>query len=79
MKIMVKNFYPEFFDDFVKVLKKYDLDYNINFDTDEIIKICKLDKKSRKDKINIIVVKKLGTCKILNIDFKDLRKIYENR
>lgn len=79
MKIMVKNFYPEFFDDFVKVLIKYDLDYYINFDTDEIIKICKLDKKSRKDKINIIVVKKLGTCEILNIDFKDLREIYENR
>lgn len=79
MKIMVKNFYPEFFDDFVKVLIKYDLDYNINFDTDEIIKICKLDKKSRKDKINIIVVKKLGTCEIFNIDFKELREIYENR
>lgn len=79
MKIMVKNFYKEFYNDFVKVLKKYDLDYDINFDTDEIIKICKLDKKSRKDKINIIVVKKLGTCEILNVDFKDLREIYENR
>lgn len=79
MKIMVKNFYQEFYDEFVEVLKKYDLDYDINFDTDKIIKICKLDKKSRKDKINIIVVKELGTCEIFNIDFKELRKIYENR
>lgn len=79
MKIMVKNFYKDFYDEFVEVLKKYDLDYDINFDTDKIIKICKLDKKSRKDKINIIVVKKLGTCEIFNIDFKELREIYENR
>lgn len=79
MKIMVKYFYEDFYHDFVKVLEKYDLDYPIDFDTEDIIKICKVDKKSREDKINIIIVKKLGTCEILKIDFNDLRKIYENR
>ena len=79
MKIMVKYFYGDFFDEFVKVLEKYGLDYDIDFDTDEIIKICKLDKKSRADKINIVIVKEIGTCEILKIDFNYLRKIYENR
>lgn len=79
MKIMVKYFYKDFFDEFVKVLEKYGLDYDIDFDTDEIIKICKLDKKSRADKINIVIVKEIGTCEILKIDFNYLRKIYENR
>lgn len=79
MKIMVKNFYESFYDDFIKVLKKYDLDKEINFDTEKILKVCMVDKKSRNDSINIIVVRNLGTCEILNIDLKDLRKIYENR
>lgn len=79
MKIMVKNFYESFYDDFIKVLKKYNLDKEIDFDTEKILKVCMVDKKSRNDKINIIVVRNLGTCEILNIDLKDLRKIYENR
>ena len=79
MKIMVKNFYESFYDDFIKVLKKYNLDKEIEFDTEKILKVCMVDKKSRNDRINIIVVRNLGTCEILNIDLKDLRKIYENR
>ncbi|MDU2375625.1 3-dehydroquinate synthase [Anaerococcus vaginalis] len=79
MKIMVKNFYESFYYDFIKVLKKYNLDKEIDFDTEKILKVCMVDKKSRNDKINIIVVRNLGTCEILNIDLKDLRKIYENR
>ena len=79
MKIMVKNFYESFYDDFIKVLKKYNLDKKIDFDTEKILKVCMVDKKSRNDRINIIVVRNLGTCEILNIDLKDLRKIYENR
>lgn len=79
MKIMVKNFYESFYDDFIKVLKKYNLDKEIDFDTEKILKVCMVDKKSRNDRINIIVVRNLGTCEILNIDLKDLRKIYENR
>lgn len=79
MKIMVKNFYESFYDDFIKVLKKYNLDKEIEFDTEKILKVCMVDKKSRNDRISIIVVRNLGTCEILNIDLKDLRKIYENR
>lgn len=79
MKIMVKNFYESFYYDFIKVLKKYNLDKEIDFDTEKILKVCMVDKKSRNDRINIIVVRNLGTCEILNIDLKDLRKIYENR
>lgn len=79
MKIMVKNFYESFYDDFIKVLKKYNLDKEIEFDTEKILKVCMVDKKSRNDRINIIVVRNIGTCEILNIDLKDLRKIYENR
>lgn len=79
MKIMVKNFYESFYDDFIKVLKKYNLDKEIDFDTEKILEVCMVDKKSRNDRINIIVVRNLGTCEILNIDLKDLRKIYENR
>lgn len=79
MKIMVKNFYESFYDDFIKVLKKYNLDKEIDFDTEKILKVCMVDKKSRNARINIIVVRNLGTCEILNIDLKDLRKIYENR
>lgn len=79
MKIMVKNFYESFYDDFIKVLKKYNLDKEIDFDTEKILKVCMVDKKSRNDRINIIVVRNLGTCEILNIDLKYLRKIYENR
>lgn len=79
MKIMVKNFYESFYDDFIKALKKYNLDKEIDFDTEKILKVCMVDKKSRNDRINIIVVRNLGTCEILNIDLKDLRKIYENR
>lgn len=79
MKIMVKNFYESFYDDFIKVLKKYNLDKEIDFDTEKILKVCMVDKKSRNDRINIVVVRNLGTCEILNIDLKDLRKIYENR
>lgn len=79
MKIMVKYFAEYFYDDFVKLLEKYDLNDDINFDTDDIIKICMVDKKSRKDRINIIAVKEIGSCEIINTDLKDLRKIYENR
>lgn len=79
MKIMVKNFYKDFYQEFLKVLQKYELDREVDFPTEKIIKVCMVDKKSKKNTINIIVVRKLGSCEILNIDLKDLTEIYENR
>lgn len=79
MKIMVKNFYKDFYQEFLEVLQKYELDRKIDFPTEKIVKVCMVDKKSKKNTINIIVARKLGSCEILNIDLKDLTEIYENR
>ncbi|MSS78467.1 3-dehydroquinate synthase [Anaerococcus sp. AGMB00486] len=79
MLIMVKYFNEDFYNDFLKLLEKYGLYDNIDFNTEEILKLCMVDKKSRKDRITIIAVKEIGSCELIEIGLKDLRKIYENR
>lgn len=79
MKIMVNFFAKDFYNEFVRLLEKYDLNKDIDFDIEDFIKICMVDKKSRKNRINIIAVKEIGSCEIIDIDLKNLRKIYENR
>lgn len=79
MLIMVKYFCEDFYDEFLSILEKYDLNDDIDYDTEDILKLCMVDKKSRKDRINIIAVKDIGSCEIIDIGLKDLRKIYEYR
>lgn len=58
------------------LLKKYGLNTECDVPKDEIIKLCKNDKKALKDSINIVVVNKIGEGSIENISFEKVGEIY---
>lgn len=60
----------------VTVLKKYNLNTECDISKDEIIKLCKNDKKSLNGSINIVVVEKAGKGEIKNLSFETLGEIY---
>ena len=63
-------------DRLIKVLEKYNLPYQYDFDIDEVINKIKLDKKSNNDdSINIVYVDKIGEGKIIKISFDKLKDL----
>lgn len=77
MLVMVNYFIEDFSHDFINLLKKYDLYQEIDFPIDKVVKLARLDKKSSKDLINIIAVKKIGHGEIVSTNLENLRTIYE--
>ena len=77
MLVMVNYFINNFSHDFINLLKKYNLYQEIDFPVDRVVKLARLDKKSSKDLINIIAVKKIGHGEIVSTNLKNLRTIYE--
>ena len=61
----------------LQVLKANNLPTNTDYSPKELVEISKIDKKSTGDFINIIVIKDIGNCEILKVDFKELEKLIE--
>lgn len=57
------------------VLTKYSLPTDCIYDTKEVMKIIKHDKKARGDKIDVVVLNKIGEAKIKSVDFKYLEDV----
>lgn len=61
--------------DIKKVLEKYNLSYNIEgLNNDKIIETAALDKKTRGEFINIILIKNIGECFIKKIKKSEMNK-----
>ena len=60
----------------VLILEKYNLKTQCDLPKDEIIKLCKNDKKASLDSINTVVVRKIGQGEIENISFEKMGEIY---
>lgn len=61
------------------VLTKYSLPTDCIYDTKEIMKIIKHDKKASGGKIDVVVLNKIGEAKIKSVDFKYLEDILNGR
>lgn len=62
-------------DRIVKLLDEYGLDYTENYDREKLYQIMLSDKKCEGDKINLILVKKIGKCVVYSMPcerFKEL-------
>lgn len=60
----------------VNLLKKLNMNYEINLKLDEIIKLIGHDKKSlNENEIEIIISKKIGTCEIKKVTFNNLYNV----
>ena len=57
------------------VLTKYNLPINCTYDTKKIMEIIKHDKKARGDKIDVVVLDKIGEAKIKSVDYKYLEDV----
>lgn len=75
MKYMTYQY--DFYERFIKLLKKYDLDINYDFNVDEIIEYIKTDKKASDDIINIILVEEIGNVVTKKVNIEELRKFFE--
>lgn len=56
------------------ILDDLQINYNINFNIDQLYRHIKNDKKIRDSKINIIIVHQAGQYEIESIDIKDIQK-----
>ncbi len=48
----------------INLLKKYDLDFDIPFSTEQLVAAAASDKKNRPDGLNAVVIKGIGNCSI---------------
>lgn len=64
-----------FYKDIIREFKKHDLPINYDFNTDEILKIIKHDKKIKDDLINIIIPVEIGKAINKKVSFKELKEI----
>ena len=72
MVLMSKNYI--YHDDLIKVLKKYNLPIKYEYDKTEILEYIKTDKKATINSINIVLVEKIGSSIIKNIEFEEIEK-----
>lgn len=64
----------------IRILKRYDLPYEDNYSTNDIMEKIKLDKKKTdKDNINIIYVDEIGKGETRNISLKELKEMIGGR
>ena len=75
MNIITKN--KEVKNVLLMLLEKYGLKSECDIPVKELIDIAKNDKKAFNDRINIVVVEKIGEGKIKNISFEEFYKQYE--
>lgn len=61
------------------VLAKYNLPTDCTYDTKKLMEIIKHDKKARGDKIDVVVLDKIGKAKIKSVDFKYLEDVLNGR
>ena len=66
---------PEIRERLKKVLIKYKLPYDTNYETNKLMEIIKHDKKAKGDKIDIVVVDKIGEARIKSVDYKYLEDV----
>ncbi|MCH4889983.1 3-dehydroquinate synthase [Acidaminobacter sp. JC074] len=64
----------ETYDLSMALLEKYELDTYESYDIDELVEASKLDKKSDKDKLNIILLESIGKAYIKSVDFDWFRE-----
>ena len=60
----------------INILKKYNLKYETDIPSSTIVELCKNDKKSEKNSINIVVTEKIGEAQIKKLTFDELGEIY---
>jgi len=53
----------------MRLLSKYELDHFVFYDIDQIMEAVKLDKKSDRDRLNIILLEEIGVAVIKSVDF----------
>lgn len=66
---------PEIRERLKKVLIKYKLPYDTNYETNKLMEIIKHDKKAKGDNIDIVVVDKIGEARIKSVDYKYLEDV----
>ena len=64
-----------FYKEIIREFKKHNLPTNYDFDTDEILKIIKHDKKIKDNKINIIIPVEIGSVVTKIVSFEELKEI----
>lgn len=69
------NFSQEKTDKLHSLLNSYPFDLSCNFSSDEIINQIKLDKKSKSDGVDFILIKDIGDVKIQKIKFSELSEL----
>lgn len=67
----------DFYKDLIEAFKNHNLPISYDFDTDEILKVLKHDKKIKNNRINVIIPTKIGEVMSKKIDFDELREIIE--
>lgn len=73
MGITEEKFYEEIMEEF----EKYNLKTSYDFDTNEILKVLKHDKKIKGNRINLIIPIKIGKAINKVMDFNELKEIIE--
>jgi len=58
----------------MRLLSKYELDHFVLYDIEQIMEAVKLDKKSDKDSLNIIILEEIGEAVIKSVDFDWFKK-----
>ena len=55
-----------------KILQANSLPVNTDYSPEELLEYAKMDKKTRGEKISIVVIREIGNCEIVSIDFQEL-------
>ena len=63
--------------DIENVLKENSLPINTDYFPKDLLEYCKSDKKSSGDNINIVIIKDIGKCEIVSVDFNELGNLIE--
>lgn len=58
-----------------KVLVKYDLPVNVDYDEEELLNIIRHDKKGKGNQIDLIKLKEIGEAVIETVDYEDIRRL----
>ena len=73
MSLMSKKY--KYYSDLMKLLQKYSLPHNYEYNNDEIFNYIRNDKKASNDKLNIVLVNEIGNSIIKTINIDEI-KIY---
>ncbi|MCK5761545.1 MAG: 3-dehydroquinate synthase [Candidatus Izimaplasma sp.] len=71
MMLMSKKY--DYYNNLIKIIKRYNLPTNFEYDKEKIFEYIKNDKKATSASINIILVEKLGTGTIKKIEIEDIK------